>query len=174
MPRVFPAAALLVSAALASCTPTYNWREITLDSVALHATFPCKPDHAERKVQFAPGRDLVMHAAGCETGGVSYAVLWADLGSGVGIDTAMTQWKQASLATTHARVEREEGFVPRGALALPQSRQVRAAGERADGSAIQSQSAYFARGNAIFQVVVIAPALKPEMTEPFFAGLRFE
>jgi len=66
MPRVFPAAALLVSAALAACTPTFNWREITLDPVALHATFPCKPDHAERS-HAAPdmlGRDAELAGDG--------------------------------------------------------------------------------------------------------------
>src|SRR3569623_906441 len=98
MPRVFPAAALLVSATLAACTPTYNWREITVDPVALHATFPCKPDQAERKMPFTPGRELVVHAVGCEAGGAAYAVLWADLGSPDAIGAAMTQWRQASIA----------------------------------------------------------------------------
>jgi hypothetical protein len=39
---------------------------------------------------------------------------------------------------------------------------------------VQSQAAYFARGTSVFQAVVYARALKPEMTEPFFTGLRFE
>ncbi|MEJ6021645.1 hypothetical protein [Ramlibacter sp. PS4R-6] len=171
MPRVFPAAALLAAAA---CTPTFNWREITVEPAALHASFPCKPDKAERKMAFTRERELLVHAVGCEAGGASYAVLWADVGSPADLAGAMAQWKQASLATSHGRVETEAAFVPRGALALPQSQQVRAAGQRADGSALQSQSAYFARGSAVFQAVVFAPQLKGEMTEPFFAGLRFE
>jgi hypothetical protein len=51
---------------------------------------------------------------------------------------------------------------------------LRATGRRSDGSAVKSQSAFFARGNAVFQAVVFAPRLNAEMTEPFFAGLRFE
>jgi hypothetical protein len=171
MPRVFPAAALLAAAA---CTPTFNWREITVDPHALHATFPCKPDKAERKMPFSRQRELVVHATGCEAGGASYAVLWADVGTPADFPDVMTQWKQASLATSRARVEREEPFQPRGALGLPQSALVRATGQRSDGAVLQSQSAYFARGTAVFQAVVFAAALKPEMSEPFFAGLRFE
>jgi hypothetical protein len=171
MPRVFPAAALL---ALAACTPTFNWREITVDAAALHATFPCKPDKAERKVPFTRERELLVHATGCEAGGASYAVLWADVGSPAELAAALAQWKQASLATSHASVEREEPYQPRGALAQPQAVMLRATGRRADGTEVKSQSAYFARGNSVFQAVVFSPRLSAEMTEPFFAGLRFE
>jgi hypothetical protein len=171
MPRVFPAAVLLAAAA---CTPTFNWREITVDATALHATFPCKPDRAERKMPFTRERELLVHATGCEAGGAAYAVLWADVGTAADAAGAMAQWKQASLATAQAHVEREETFLPRGALALPQSVLVRASGRRPDGSAVQSQAAYFARGSVVFQAVIYAPALTPEMTQPFFTGLRFE
>src|SRR3954470_3896004 len=171
MPRVFPAAALL---ALAGCTPTFNWREITVDAAALHATFPCKPDTAKRKVPFTRERELLVHAAGCEAGGAAYAVLWADVGSQAELAPALAQWKHASLAPSHASVEREEPYQPRGSLAQPQPVMLRATGRRADGSGAKSQSAYFARGTVVFQAVVFAPGLNAEMTEPFFAGLRFE
>jgi hypothetical protein len=170
MPRVFPVAALLVAAA---CTPTYNWRELTIDPVALHATFPCKPDKADRKMPLTREREGLVHATGCEAGGAAYAVLWADAGSPAELGAFMAQWKQAGLASIQAAAGKEEPFQPRGALSLPQSVQVRASGRRPDGSTMQSQSAYFARGNAVFQAVVYAPSLKAEMTEPFFAGLRF-
>ncbi len=49
-----------------------------------------------------------------------------------------------------------------------------AAGQRADASKVESQAAYFARGNRVFQAVIYADRLKPELVEPFFSGLRFE
>jgi len=45
--------------------------------------------------------------------------------------------------------------------------------QRADGGTLLSHAAYFARGTVAFQAVVYAPAMKPELAEPFFAGLRF-
>jgi hypothetical protein len=174
MPRVFPAAALLLSLAFPACTPTYNWREITIAPPGLHASFPCKPDQAERKLPFAQGREAVVHAVGCEAGGASYAVLWADLDSPAGLGAALSQWKQASLAAANARPESEAAFVPRGALAIPESVQVRGTGRRPDGSAVQGAWAHFARGRQVFQAMVYAPSLKSEMAESFFTGLRFE
>ena len=68
MPRVIVAIALLSAAA---CTPTFNWRDVPVESTGLRATFPCKPDKVERRTQFAPGQGIVLHAMGCEAGGAS-------------------------------------------------------------------------------------------------------
>ena len=51
---------------------------------------------------------------------------------------------------------------------------VRASGQHPDGKPVQGQVAYFARGTHAYQAAVYARTLKAEMTEPFFAGLRFE
>jgi hypothetical protein len=65
-------------------------------------------------------------------------------------------------------------FLPPGAMALPQSLRVTAAGQRADGSKVQSEAAYFARGSQVVQAVIYADRLAAETTDPFFAGLKFE
>src|SRR5665647_1889742 len=65
-------------------------------------------------------------------------------------------------------------FRPPGALELPQSLQMAASGQRADGSAALDRAAYFARGRQVFQAVVYADKLEPEATDPFFSGLAFE
>jgi hypothetical protein len=171
MHRPIAVAALVLAAA---CTPTFNWREVPIESTGLKATFPCKPDKAERSLEFAPGRSIVVHAVGCETGGASFAVLYGDVGQPGEVAAALAQWKQASLAASKSHIEKEERFQPAGALEMPGSTMTRAAGQHPDGRAVQSQAAYFARGTKVFQVVVWADRLKPDMTEPFFAGLRFE
>jgi hypothetical protein len=169
--RPLTAAALLLAAA---CTPTLNWREVPVESTGLRATFPCKPDTAERSLAFAPGKSIVVHAVGCEAGGASFAVLYGDVGQAGEVAAALAQWKQASLAASKSRIEKEERWQPAGALGLSGSTMTRAAGQHADGRAVQSQGAYFARGTQVFQAVVYADRLTPEMTEPFFAGMRFE
>ena len=59
-------------------------------------------------------------------------------------------------------------------MALPQSLRVTAAGQRADGSKVESQAAYFARGSQVVQAVIYAGKLPTEAAETFFAGLGFE
>jgi hypothetical protein len=49
-----------------------------------------------------------------------------------------------------------------------------ASGQRADASKVQSSAVYFASGSHVFQAVIYADQIKPEMAQPFFAGLRFE
>src|SRR4051812_37301299 len=100
MPRFLAAAALMAAAA---CTPALDWRELTIDATGLHVTFPCKPEKAERKVPVRPDKEWLVHAVGCETGGVSYAVLWTDVGP-TEVATAMAQWKQAGTAAARARI----------------------------------------------------------------------
>jgi hypothetical protein len=171
MARRSPAVVLLV---LAACTPTYNWREVSIETTGLQATLPCKPDRVEHKTEFTPGRELVLHAVGCEAGGATFAVLYADMAQAGELASALAQWKNASLATTQSKAQTEQPYQPAGALGLSQSVLVRAQGRGPDGGALQSQAAYFARGTRVFQAVVYADRLEPRMTEPFFAGLRFE
>jgi hypothetical protein len=166
MLRMIAAAALLLAAA---CTPTFNWREVPVEATGLKATFPCKPDKADHSTQFAPGRPIVLHAVGCQAGGASFVVLYGDIGAAGDLAAALVQWKKASQATIHSTGVSEQPWHPAGALDLAPSSMT-----RSDAGALQSQSGYFARGTSLFQVAVYAPKLKPEMTEPFFAGLRFE
>lgn len=165
------AAVLLLAA---GCTPTFNWREVAVGPAGLHATFPCKPDQAEHRTAIAPGREVVLHATGCKAGGAAFVVVWGDLGSEGELADAIAQWEKANLAATKSTVEREQPYLPRGALGLKQSVMVRAHGQQPDGTPVQSQAAYFARGTSAYQAAVYSRTLKGEMTEPFFSGLRFE
>ena len=56
---------------------------------------------------------------------------------------------------------------------MPVSR-VQALGQRADGAAVSGQAAYFADGAQVFQVVMYAPQIAPEVAETFFSSLKFE
>jgi hypothetical protein len=167
----FLAPALLV---LGACTPSLNWREMSVGPTALHATFPCKPDQVEQKVEVTPGQTVLMHALGCEAGGASFVVVWGDVGAAGAVADALLQWKKASAARSHPTQSAEQPWRPAGALGLAQSGLVRESGQGPSGKPLQSHAAYFARGTTIFQAAVYAPEVKSEMSEPFFTGLRFE
>jgi hypothetical protein len=172
MYRCLIMAALAGSTALAACSPTFNWREVRAEATGLKAMLPCKPDKATRSVSMA-GQQVSLEALGCDAGGSTFAVLSAEVAPG-SVGEVLGQWKAATLASLHSNSAEEKPFRPPGALDLPQSLQVVASGRRADGSPVQGQAAYFARGRHVFQAVIYADQLRPEVTEPFLSGLTFE
>ena len=161
-----------LAAALAACSPTFDWREVHAGSTGLKAMLPCKPATATRRVTMGD-RQLDLHALGCDAGGSTFALLFAEIAPGSAADV-LGQWKAATLSSLRSEGAREQPFRPPGALDLPQSVHVIAGGRRADGSPVQGQAAYFARGRHVFQAAVYAQQVRPEVTEPFFAALAFE
>ena len=169
MPRSAFVALLL---GLAACNPTFNWREIRAEGMGLHALFPCKPDKGSRPVPMA-GREVELHALGCDTGGATFAVLSAEVDP-LRAGEVLAQWQQATLANLHGAALRESPFAPAGAFPSTQAQRVAASGTRPDGSKVDSEAVYFARGSRVFQAVVYAGRMPAEAAETFFAGLRLE
>ncbi|MDB5872520.1 MAG: hypothetical protein JWQ07_1962 [Ramlibacter sp.] len=173
MPRFLAPAALAGALALAACSPTFNWREVRADATALKTLLPCKPDHGARDVPMA-GKQVSLQVLGCDTGGATFAVLFADIGDNARAGEVLGLWKTATLANLRTAAAREVPFRPPGALGLPQSLQVVASGRRPDGSKVESHAAYFAQGSHVFQAVIYSEQLKPDVAETFFSGLKFE
>ncbi len=170
VPAAVPAA--LLALLLAACSPSLDWRELRAEPSELQVLLPCKPDKGARRVPLA-GPEVELQLLGCEAGGATFAVLQADVGDPVRAAQALLQWNQATLANLKAGPPRATPFVPPGALELPGAQRVAAEGRRADGSTVQGEAAYFARGTRVFQAVVYADKLTPAMTQPFFEGLKF-
>lgn len=172
MSRSLAAMVLLGAGVVAACSPTFNWREIRAEPTSLTAMMPCKPDTVARDVPMA-GRQVKLTALSCEAGGATFALLFADTGQPGRLGEVLAQWKVATLANLRSVAAQESPFVPPGGLALPQSLQVVASGQRPDGSKVESHAAYFAHGSQVFQAVIYAGQLKPEHAVSFFAGLKF-
>jgi hypothetical protein len=173
MPRLLAALSLLSAATLAACSPTFNWREVRAEPTPLKAMLPCKPDKGARTVPMA-GREVSLEVLGCDTGGATFAVLFADIGDASRLGEVLAQWNTATLLNLRSEAAQQRAFLPPGALGLHQSLQVVARGKRADGSKVESHAAYFARGSHVFQAVIYSSELKPEVADTFFSGLRLE
>ncbi len=159
--------------AMVACSPTFNWREVRMEGAGLRAMLPCKPDKAARTVELS-GRQVSLEALGCDTAGATFALMSADVGEAARAGEVLTQWEAATRANMRGTVTQKVAFVPPGALGLPQSQQITATGQRQDGSKVEGRAAYFARGGRVFQAVIYADAIKPDIAESFFAGLRLE
>ncbi len=167
--------ALAALLALAACSPAFNWREVRPENTRLSFLLPCKPDKAQKTVPFG-GKPTPLAMLGCEAGGITFAVAVADLGnSGEAAQAAtlLAQWQSLTLANMRAGAPQLSPLkLPGAAIAQPPVL-VTAQGQRADGTAVSGQAAYFAHGAQLFQAVMYADRLPPEVAETFFSSLKF-
>jgi hypothetical protein len=163
----------VVACLLAACSPTFNWREVRPDETRLALLLPCKPDKAEKMVPLG-GRPTSLRLLGCDTGGATFAIAVADMGDAARVADVLTQWQALTLANMKAGAPQVSSLILRGAAPSPVPVLVKAQGQRADGTAVNGQAAYFAQGTQVFQAVVYADKLAPEVAETYFASLSFE
>lgn len=180
MPRIFPtlAAVALAALALAACSPAFNWRDVRPENTRLSLLLPCKPDKAQKTVPMG-GQPTALNMLACDAGGATFAVAFADLGDAAKAARVLTQWQGLTLANMKAAAAGAGAsqVLPlklAGADSPPAPVLVKALGQRADGSAVQGHAAYFAQGAQVFQVVLYADQVAPELSETFFASLKFE
>ena len=156
---------------LTACNPTFNWRDVRPDGTRVAVLMPCKPDKAQRTVPMA-GQPTVLNLLSCDAGGVTFAVSVADVKEAAKTAAVLVQWQSATL--THIKAPPAAGI----AFKLPGlgsgAVMVKATGQRANGQAVSSQAAYFAQGSQVFQAVMYADKIVPDVAETFFSGLKFE
>ena len=164
--------ALVALACLTACNPTFNWRDVRLDGTQLALLMPCKPDATQKTVPLA-GQPTELMLLSCDSGGVTFAVATADVKDASKVSTTLAQWQSATLANMKAAPG-----TPSAGFKLPGlasgAALVKATGQRANGQVVNSQAAYFAQGSQLFQAVMYADKILPDVAETFFSGLKFE
>ncbi|OGA96893.1 MAG: hypothetical protein A3E79_03925 [Burkholderiales bacterium RIFCSPHIGHO2_12_FULL_61_11] len=177
MPRTLTlsTAALAAVLALVACSPAFNWREVRPEASRLSLLLPCKPDKAQKIVTLG-GPPTTLFMLGCEAGGATFAVAVADLGDATKTAPVLAQWQSLTLANMKADPGTSQVLALRlpGAAAEPSPRLVKSQGQRADGTAVSGQAAYFAQGSQVFQAVIYAAQITPEVAETFFTSLKFD
>lgn len=167
----------VVAAAVAGCSPALDWRETRMKGPGLEATFPCRPVGQVRQVELA-GRLVAMQLDGCEAGGRTFAVGWADVGDPAAVGPALLALQEASAGKAAHRPAppRTEWPAPRGATPQAAAGRWELPVAGPDGAALVMDTAVFARGTWVVQASVIGPEPGPDAAAalaPFFEGLRF-
>jgi hypothetical protein len=156
-----------------ACSPTFNWREVRAAQTPLVALFPCKPDEKERPVSLA-GQSVSMTVLGCDAGGSTFSVAYADMKDAALVGKALNAWRTSTLGNIRSQPYQPRPFVLKGADVGPQSVQVDARGTRPNGSSVVAQAAWFAVGTQVFQITVFGEGKSPAETEAFLTGLRIQ
>ena len=168
-------AGLAALLALAGCSPALNWREVRPEGTRLNLLLPCKPDKAQKLVPLG-GRPTPLSMLGCDADGATFAVAIADVGDPLQAASVLALWQDLTLANMKAAPASRQPLplnVPGASPGTPATR-LQAQGQRADGTVVSGQAAYFAKGSQLFQVVMYAPHITPEVAETFLYSLKFE
>ncbi len=164
--------AVVALACLTACNPVFNWRDVRPDGTQLALLMPCKPEAAQKTVPLT-GQPTEFRLLSCDAGNVTFAVATADVKDAAKVSATLVQWQSAALANMKAAPG-----TPGAAFKLPGLASagvlVKAIGQRVNGQVVSSQAAYFAQGSQVFQVVMYADKVPPDVAETFFLGLKFE
>jgi hypothetical protein len=82
-----------------ACTPTFNWREVRLESAdgsALKAALPCKPDTATRKQQLN-GIQVDLSMMGCVANETTFTLARIPLTNPLDAPKVLAAWQAAAL-----------------------------------------------------------------------------
>lgn len=164
--------ALLASALLAACSPTFDWREARFEGSTLVAMFPCRPDHHERPVELA-GRRTTMQMNACATGGATFAVSVVELGDPTLAAAAQRQLRAIAVANVQGDAPQAVPWRLAGTTPNSETTRLSTRGRLPDGAAVVEHAAFFTQGLKVYQASVIGDAPNPEALETFFAGLKF-
>lgn len=161
---------------LVGCSPTFNWRELRPEGTPLQALMPCKPETATRPVALDGGALNELRMYSCDTGGLTFAVSWLELGDSARVPAALNGWRRASLGAVRVDAARAEdpaaqwsGSVPGAAQALGLTVQ----GTDYQGKAVQMRALHFVRGTQVYQAAIYGPSLNDSgVIATFFDGLK--
>ena len=114
-----------------------------------------------------------MNLLSCDAGGVTFAVSMADVNDAGKTGAVLLQWQSATLTNIKAGSSVTRDAFKVSGLATG-AVMVKATGQRANGQAVSSQAAYFAQDSRVFQAVMYADNISPDVADTFFSGLKFE
>lgn len=192
---IYVSTAGVVALMLLACSPTFNWRDVPLQGTLLQAQMPCKPERAERQVPLTEA-GATLRLLSCETGGLTFALAWADVPADPGQPQVQAQaldnWQQAGWASLRLppvaavgtsasapTVPTAPTALPAGwtawAVDLPRAQHLRAwqgEGRNHQGQVVAARQLYFSHAGAVYQAAVYGPRIDTATVAPFFEALR--
>ena len=164
---------LAVLSWLGACTPTWDWRSVTLPDTQLVTELPCRPSRFQRDVMVA-GVPLKLFMLSCESGGVTYGVATAEVVDATRVDAVLRALADGARAAIRSADMPAGAFNMNGATPFAGNTSAHLHGKRPDGETVEESIRVFARGTRVFQVSAVAAALPEAGLKPFEDGLRFD
>lgn len=164
---------LLMLVLAGACSPTWNWREIRVDSHGWAALFPDKPVKMTRSISL-DGMPVTMSMQGAEVEGATFTVAMVDLP-----DDAEATREHAVSALRRGMMQTVQGAeVSARAVNLPVSGlawRVEVHGQVTLNGQVRpvvQHAGYTAYGRRAWQWVVVGPQPEPEVVNTFLDSFR--
>ena len=163
------AATVLIGAT--GCSPTLDWREFQPEGSGIVAIFPCKPDRHARTVSLAV-QTVRIELLACGADDTQFALSYFDLDDPSKVSAALAELQGLAAGNLGATERQSQPAAVRGMTPNPDAARLRLAGRQSDGSTLQEEAVFFAKGLRIYQATVLGRRLRPGAAETFLAGLR--
>jgi hypothetical protein len=161
-----------LTVSLVGCSPTFNWRTLRLDSVGAQALIPCKPSYSSREVPLLENKSTVLlHMQACDVGETTFAVSWLNVPPEQDIQTAISRWLSANLAS--AGVKGEVSPIDWSVAGTDFAKRFAGNGTRHNGNALAVAIGMAQRGPSLVQLGVYGAKPEARETEEFLQGLRW-
>ncbi|WP_199748508.1 hypothetical protein [Candidimonas sp. SYP-B2681] len=159
---------VLLSGLLLACTPSYNWREISVAGGAVHAFFPDRPITQERPLNFS-GHEIRFGLTTASVDDVVFAVAYAPLPEALRSDPAKAQEFVSAVVTSLYR--NVGATVP---AKLPESGEAFAIDGRSGQSDIRMRARVWLTSHALVEAIVTADqATFPQAeADEFLSGIQ--
>jgi len=166
----------LSAAALAACSPTYNWRDYSSPDGSYHVLFPAKPASYTRPVDL-DGMKVNMTMTAAEVEDTMFAVGSAEAPDPAHAQAALSSMRTALVRNIGATITSEKAAA--AAVASNKSATQRAAIDieasgAQNGVPMRLIGHFEARDKRIYQVVVMGKtsAIQPEQAEQFLSSFK--
>ncbi len=166
------AAAVVLGAVLlhAGCAPALNWRDVRAPGSGLLAQLPCKPASQVRSVKLA-GAAVSMTVLACDAGGATWSLAWADVAEPAQVGPALAALREAALNNLGAGAATPLPLAVKGSTQHVQAARVSFSGKLPSGTAVQAQSAVFAKALRVFQASALGAELDAAAAQVYFDAL---
>jgi hypothetical protein len=160
---------------LCACTPTFNWRDVRLESVdgsTLKAALPCKPDTATRKQQLG-GIQVDLSMMGCVANDTTFTLARIPVLDPLSAPKLLAAWQAGAVANMKAVATPTIPVTVSGAATWPQAARV-----TLTGAVTQAQIIWFAKqsssGLTLYQAAMYGKQPNSEAMTTFFESLQLQ
>ncbi len=170
---VVAAVAVLAGLVVSGCADDPQWREMRPPEFAsLTLAFPCRPARSARRVELA-AQPVELTLLSCQVPDVTFAASTALIDDPGRVGAMLQALSRATAANVGAELPSPRVIHIPGMTPNDHSAYHEILGRRPDGAALRVQSAVFARGTRVYQLIRLGAPDKLQVQDAWWATPRF-